>query len=146
MTFDVTQSYSGFVANTPTRRFADPFLPSADPPTRRFADPSLPVADPPTRRFADPFLPSADPPTRRFADPFLPSADTPTRRFADPFLPTRFSRSAMLPHGLPWELVMNGPARLTASASPFSVRSFRSQLRCTSAKASGAFPLLCAAS
>ena len=51
-----------------------------------------------------------------------------------------------LPHGLPWELVMNGPARFTASASPFSVRSLTSQLRCTSAKASGAFPLLCAAS
>jgi hypothetical protein len=40
---------------------------------------------------------------------------------------------------------MNGPARLTAWASPFSVRSFMSHLRCTSAKASGAFPVLCAA-
>ena len=33
---------------------------------------------------------------------------------------------------------MNGPARLTAWASPFSPRSLMSQLRCTSAKASGA--------
>jgi hypothetical protein len=36
---------------------------------------------------------------------------------------------------------MKGPARLTAWASPFSARSFRSHLRCTSAKASGAFPV-----
>jgi hypothetical protein len=41
---------------------------------------------------------------------------------------------------------MNGPARLIAWASPFSVRSLTSQLRCASAKASGAFPVLCAAS
>jgi hypothetical protein len=50
------------------------------------------------------------------------------------------------PHGLPCELIMNGPASLTAWASPFSARSLTSQSRCTSAKASGAFPLLCAAS
>jgi hypothetical protein len=36
---------------------------------------------------------------------------------------------------------MNGPARLTAWASPFSLRSLRSQLRCTSAKASAAVEL-----
>ena len=35
---------------------------------------------------------------------------------------------------------MNGPARLTAWASPCSFLSLTSQLRCTSAKASGAFP------
>ena len=38
---------------------------------------------------------------------------------------------------------MNGPARLTAWANPFSVRSFRSQLRCTSAKASGVLTAVC---
>jgi hypothetical protein len=58
-------------ADTPTRRFADPFLPLADTPTRRYADPFLPLADTPTRRSADPFPWLADPPTRRYADTFL---------------------------------------------------------------------------
>ena len=102
------------LADPPTRRYADPFLP---PPTRQPADPLplashlspfagadspirrpvSPAADPPTRRSASPGLsPStfhlADTPTRRFADPFLPLAVPPIRRFADPFLPHPLSR------------------------------------------------------
>jgi hypothetical protein len=49
-------------------------------------------------------------------------------------------------HGFPCELTMKGPARLTACASPFSARNFTSQARWTLARASGAFPPLCAAS
>jgi hypothetical protein len=48
----------------------------ADTPTRRFADPFLPLADTPTRRYADPFLPLADTPTRFPGSPTRPHADT----------------------------------------------------------------------
>jgi hypothetical protein len=55
---------------------------------------------------------------------------------------TTFARERCpLTHGLPWELMMNGPARLTALAKPCSFRSLTSHSRWTFANASGALPL-----
>ena len=49
-------------------------------------------------------------------------------------------------YGLPCELKMNGPARLTDLTKPLDLRSFTNQSRWIWARACGAFPVLCAAS
>ena len=66
MTFDITQSYSGFVANS-RRPAVSPIRLSRSPTRRPAVSPTRlsrvvsGEGDPPTRRFADPFPPQRRP-------------------------------------------------------------------------------------